>query len=353
VTFFCVALLLVVKTFTLMILFFLGLLLAGSLFPLVKRLHQRGIPKFVSLAAIVVVIIAAVLVLALVLIPSVFTQIMDLLQNLPRFQNAVLEHIPHKSPFRAMFENIFHSSASIDSEKVLNFALFFTNEILKGVTEFLLVLIFCIYILVDQKRGYQWVRDFFTAPTRAKLDQTLRETSEIVIGYVTAQFVTSVLAGLYTYVVLRFLNVPAALTLGFLAAVFDVLPVLGFFLSVIPAVLLSIAVSPTTGLMTFVAYLLYHAFEVYVLVPMIYGNRMKVSSLVVLVALLAAGYLGGVLPAIAILPVVASYPIIERIWLTPYLDRRIIERHASSNTALAAAPATPNAVTEGINFVKD
>lgn len=330
-TFYVLALLLVVKTFKLMILFFLGLLLAGSLFPLVNLLKRKGVPKVVSLIGIVAIIVAGVLTLALVLIPSVFTQLTDLLSHLPKFQDAVLGHVPRKSPFRPIFENAFNASANVNSEKALGYALYFTNEILRGVTEFLLVLIFCVYILVDQNRAYHWVRDFFSAPTRAKLDQTLHETSEIVVGYVTAQFVTSLLAGFYIYIVLRLLDVPGALTLAFLAAIFDVLPVLGFFLAVIPAVLLSVAVSPTTGLITFIAYSLYHAFESYMLVPMIYGSRMKISSLVVLVALLAAGYLGGVLPAIAILPVVASYPIIERIWLSPYLDKRIIERHAATS----------------------
>jgi predicted PurR-regulated permease PerM len=331
ITFFLLALAVIVQTFKLIILFFLGTLLAGSLFPVVNKLEKKGIPKFVSIGLVAAAIIALVLVMALVLIPSVFTQITDLLQRLPKMQNAVLQHIPSRSPFHPLFENLFKSSEHVDNEKMLTYALYFTNETLRGVGEFLLVLIFCIYILVDQNRAYKWVRDFFKAPVRQKLDQTLDETSDIVIGYVTAQFVTSVLAGVYIYAVMRILHVPAALTLGFLAAIFDVLPVLGFFLALIPAVLLSLVVSPTTGLITFVAYLLYHVFEGYVLVPMIYGNRMKVSSLVVLLALLAAGYLGGVLPAIAILPIVASYPIIERIWLSPYLDRKVLERHSSTD----------------------
>jgi predicted PurR-regulated permease PerM len=338
-TFFGLALLLVVKGFTLMILFFLGLLLAGSLFPLVNNLQRKGIPKFVSIAMIVLAIVAFVLAMALILIPSVFTQVTDLLQHLPKLQNAVMEHIPRRSPFRPIFDNMFKNSAALDSERILTYALFLTNQLLRGVAEFLLVLIFCIYILVDQNRGYQWLRDFFTAPTRAKLDQTLAETSEIVVGYVTAQFVTATCAGLYVYAVMTWLNVPGALTLAFLAGIFDVLPVLGFVMALIPAVLLSLAVSPSTSLITLAAYLLYHAFEVYVLVPMIYGSRMKVSSLVVLVALLAAGFLGGVLAAIAILPVVASYPIIERIWLSPFLDRRIIERHSATTAATLETPA--------------
>ena len=63
------------------------------------------------------------------------------------------------------------------------------------------------------------------------------------------------------------------------------------------------------------------------IVPLVYGKKLRVSSFVVFVALLAAGLIGGVEGAIVVLPIVASYPIIERIWLKPYLRRETIAVH--------------------------
>ncbi|RYZ85920.1 MAG: AI-2E family transporter, partial [Proteobacteria bacterium] len=211
----------------------------------------------------------------------------------------------------------------------LGSALVYVNEMMKGLLEFFLVLVFCIYILVDQGKAYRWLRNFFKGPTRLKIERTTNEMSDVVIGYVTAQFVTSAFAGVYTYVALSLLGVPLALTLAFMAAIFDVLPVLGFFFAVVPAILLAMTVSPAAAFGTVAVYLVYHAIENYLIIPMIYGSRMKMSSLVVLLSLLAAGALGGVLPMILILPIVASYPIIEEIWLRPYLGDRVVEEHAS------------------------
>jgi len=36
---------------------------------------------------------------------------------------------------------------------------------------------------------------------------------------------------------------------------------------------------------------------------------------------------GGVVGAIAILPLIASYSVIEKIWLKPYLERATIKKH--------------------------
>jgi predicted PurR-regulated permease PerM len=50
--------------------------------------------------------------------------------------------------------------------------------------------------------------------------------------------------------------------------------------------------------------------------------------LTVLVSCLAAGLVAGVLGVILVLPIVASYPILERIWLQPYLVRGTAQKHA-------------------------
>jgi hypothetical protein len=42
---------------------------------------------------------------------------------------------------------------------------------------------------------------------------------------------------------------------------------------------------------------------------------------------LAAGFLAGIEGAISILPIVASYPVIEKIWLRRYVGQEAIEEH--------------------------
>jgi predicted PurR-regulated permease PerM len=86
-------------------------------------------------------------------------------------------------------------------------------------------------------------------------------------------------------------------------------------------------VSPSTSLAVAGLYLLYHGIENYLIVPWIYGNRLRVSGLAVLLALLVGSILAGILGAIAVLPVVASYPIIERIWLVDFLGRGVVQKH--------------------------
>lgn len=68
------------------------------------------------------------------------------------------------------------------------------------------------------------------------------------------------------------------------------------------------------------------------LVPRVYGNRLELSSLAVLLALAAGATLNGVMGAVLILPLVAAYPVIERYWLRGYLGPDVAKDHSSALT---------------------
>ena len=93
--------------------------------------------------------------------------------------------------------------------------------------------------------------------------------------------------------------------------------------------------STSTALIVLMAYVAYHAFENYFLVPLVYGKRLRLSSLAVLVSLLVGGLLYGIMGAIAILPIIASYPIIEKYWLEDYLGRTVVDDHKKADQITA------------------
>jgi predicted PurR-regulated permease PerM len=145
--------------------------------------------------------------------------------------------------------------------------------------------------------------------------------------------VTSFLLGAFALVVLTVFHVPAAVPLAFLAAICDVIPILGVIISTLPAVLLALTVSPAAAVSVLLLYAVYHVIENYVIVPKVYGRRLSLSTLAVLVAIVVGGSLYGVLGAVLVLPLVAAYPIIERIWLHEYLSEEVLKDHAALEQA--------------------
>ena len=83
-------------------------------------------------------------------------------------------------------------------------------------------------------------------------------------------------------------------------------------------------------------YLAYHFIENYLIAPRVYGGRLRLSNLAVLLAFAVGAELGGVIGAVLALPVAAVYPTIERHWLRrPFGDHVVQEHNAIEGRANA------------------
>ncbi len=337
VVFAVVAGVILMKIFTIGLLIFLGFILAVSLEPIVQKLKKHGFSKGLAVTTIALSMTGIIGLISLVLIPSIYNQVTTLIQSLPVLRTDILINLPSDNIIRKVLGDALKNPKIPSPDILVTHAFSFVNIVFESLSEIFLVLIFSIYLLLDGKRAFKWFCDFFSSPVRTKLVATGKETTIVVHAYVRAQLLTSLLGAISSYFILKPLNVPGALTLSVLAGLLDVLPVIGFFLAVIPAMLLALSISPGTAGAVLALYLLYHTVENYFVVPYVYGNSLKVSSLVILAALLIAGSLGGVLAAMAILPVVASYPIIERIWLVKYLGRQVVTKHSEATEATEVA----------------
>jgi predicted PurR-regulated permease PerM len=128
----------------------------------------------------------------------------------------------------------------------------------------------------------------------------------IVGGYIRGQVVTSALMTLFAFVLLTIAGVEGAVALAVFAGVADVLPYIGVFLSVGPAVLATMSHGLVWTLVVLGAMLMYEELESRLLIPRIYGRALRLPSSMVILALLAGGVIGGILGALLSLPVAAA-----------------------------------------------
>ena len=262
-------------------------------------------------------------------LPALVTQSVDLYQHFRGYRQTVAHRLQQEYPVLASaVDQVFEVPSSPDVAKSLKQPLAWGRVVIQISEAVILTVALAFYFLIDGKRTYAWLLAYVPRRHRRKMALTMPEVSDVVRAYMQGQAITSAIAGLFALAVLSALRVPAAFPLALLVAVCDVLPILGVFISTIPAVLFALAVSPLTAAAVLVSYLLYHAFENYVIIPRVYGKRLRLSTLVVLVALVVGGTLGGVVGAVLILPFVAAYPIVERIWLHAYLRDEVVADHA-------------------------
>lgn len=316
-----------IRLTSLLELLFLALLLAISLAPLLTWLERRGWPRWIGLVVAALLLFGSALLFFGVLVPMIGKQAGALVGNLPQLRDQLVARLPATGPLREAANNLFGSSIFSNPEPLVKQVGAWAGLALAAVARFFLMLIVAIYFLADGKRVSSWLIAFLPPLQRSKTEIAFAEITSVVSHYIAGQIITSVLCGIYAFAVLAFLHVPNAAALAALAAVLDVLPLIGFFLFTIPAVAVACTVSPSAALIVAVLYIAYKFAEDYFIVPLVYGNALKLSTLTVLLACLIAGSIAGVIGIIVVLPIVASYPVIERVWLRPRLEADTVARH--------------------------
>jgi predicted PurR-regulated permease PerM len=125
-------------------------------------------------------------------------------------------------------------------------------------------------------------------------------------GFVTGNLLVSLLAGLLATVLLLATGVPYALPLGIFVVVLELVPYLGPAVVTIVLTLIGLTQGVIPGLVILGVLVAYHLLEGHTLRPLIYGRALKLSPLVVIIAILLGTELAGILGALAAMPVAGA-----------------------------------------------
>ncbi len=166
--------------------------------------------------------------------------------------------------------------------------------------------VLAIYFIADGERTRGFLFAVFPRRFHVRLARVLLNLETIVGGYLRGQVITSLAIGVFTFGLLSIARVPNAIALAAFAALTDVIPFVGGLLATTPAVLVSLSRSGVVTVIVLCAMIGYQEFESRVIVPRVYGRALRLSSAVVVLALLAGGKLGGVIGALLALPIAAA-----------------------------------------------
>ncbi|MEP6652437.1 MAG: AI-2E family transporter [Myxococcales bacterium] len=320
----------VVRLWPEFVLLLIAVVLALALHPVVDWLERKGLGRGTAILLIAVALVTMIVGFLTLMTTSLAEQISRLVSNFPDFRARVEHRLPGKYPvLKRIVDEIFALPNSPELAAHLKRPLALGTSVLAGALSMFFAMIMTLYLLMDGKRLYAWLIAYVPRKHRDKMAVTADEVSVVVQAYVRGQVITSALFTVYVAIILTAFKVPAALPLALLAGICDVIPVVGIIIATAPGAVLAFTVSPMAGLMVTLLYGIYHAVESYYIVPRVYGSRLRLSTLAVLLALMVGSALQGLVGAILILPVVAAYPIIERIWLTRYLSPEVIKDHGA------------------------
>ena len=177
--------------------------------------------------------------------------------------------------------------------------------VLGGIIGFLTILIVTFYLLVDSWTIHRTFLRLFPFGERARVDAITRAITVKVSAWLGGQLFLAGVIGLTSAIGLWALGIPFFYVLALIAAIGELIPVVGPILAAVPAVAVALTVSPQAALFVVIFFVVQQQFENHILVPKVMSRQVGVSAVVVIVALLIGGNLLGIVGALLAVPTAA------------------------------------------------
>jgi predicted PurR-regulated permease PerM len=174
-----------------------------------------------------------------------------------------------------------------------------------GIFGFVTILILTFYLLVEAESILSMFVRLFPRRRRSRVEAVSREITRKVSAWLGGQLLLAAIIGTTAAIGLGLLGVPYFYVLAVVAAVGEVIPVVGPILAAIPGIAVAFAESGTLALWVGLFYLAQQQLENHVLVPKLMERQVGVSPVTVIVALLIGSAVLGVVGALLAVPTAA------------------------------------------------
>ncbi len=304
--------------------FLVAFILSYAINPLVQKLQDKAHIR--HWVAILLVYLSTGLMIGLILwwlIPLVWEQLQSAWKYVPTaidyynntFRSWVRSHTPIRLPAMQVRDM---SKGLVDFLKenynITDVRSFFTNLILSGMSVInvagivVLVPILMFYFLYNWDERLIKIRHMIPNRYILSVYRIAKECDEALMSFIKGQILVMVLLGMVYAVQLQLIGLKVGLIIGMMAGIASFVPYLGFTLGFIAAIiagLFQFGVDWVHLVLIVGAFMVGQAVEGYILQPLLLGDKIGLSPLWVMFAVLAGASLAGIAGMLIALPLAA------------------------------------------------
>ncbi|HEL2739047.1 TPA: AI-2E family transporter [Streptococcus suis] len=307
----------------------LPMLLTGLLYyllnPIVDWLEKYKISRTAAIS-VLFVLIGLLLVWGLaVAIPSIQEQVTSFAQNLPSNIQKIESHVTtlleneQFEQFRPTALEMLNkvndqiiSYAQKFSSSAVNWASSLISTASQIIVAILIMPFILFYLLRDGQQLNAHVTQYLPTKWRSSVSKVLTDVNAQLSNYVRGQVTVAIIVALMFSVMFSLIGLSYPVTLGVMAGFLNLIPYLGSFLAMIPAVILGLIAGPVMLIKVLIVFMVEQTIEGRFVTPLIIGSSLSIHPITILFVLLTAGQMYGVLGVLLGIPIYASIKVVVK-----------------------------------------
>ena len=305
----------------------LPIILAGILYylmnPTVDYLERKGIKRIYSIFGLFILVVGLIVWGVVVIIPKIQEQSMSFADNLPGYltiiENKVNEILSDpifsqvQEQIEASNEKLISSLTDIvqnlSRSTIQNLGSFF-GAVATIVLAVITMPFILFYLLKDGRKLAPYFVKFLPTKMRQPSLVVLKEMNDQVSSYIRGQLTVAFAVAVMFMIGFSIIGLDYAITLGIAAGFLNLIPYLGSFLAMIPAVFLGIVGGPVLLIQVLIVFVIEQTIEGRLISPLVLGNELSIHPVTILLVLLTSGKLFGLVGVILGIPVYAAAKVV-------------------------------------------
>lgn len=325
----------------------LPMILTGLLYyllnPMVDWMEKHKISRTIGISILFVLIVLLIVWGLAVAIPSIQEQATSFAQNLPtniqkiesritgllqdqrfeQFRPTALEVLNKVNDQIVTFAQKFSSSA-------VNWASNLISTASQIVVAVLIMPFILFYLLRDGQYLNKHITQYLPTKWREPIGTVLSDVNSQLSNYVRGQVTVAIIVAIMFSVMFSIIGLSYPITLGVMAGFLNLIPYLGSFLAMIPAIILSLIAGPIMLIKVLVVFMIEQTIEGRFVTPLIIGSSLSIHPITILFVLLTAGQMYGVLGVLLGIPIYASIKVLVKAIFEWYKDHSALYNEESN-----------------------
>ncbi|HFI0267363.1 TPA: AI-2E family transporter [Streptococcus suis] len=307
----------------------LPMILTGLLYyllnPMVDWMEKHKISRTVGISILFVLISLLIIWGLAVAIPSIQEQVTSFAQNLPsniqKIEGQVTgllqdQRFEQFRPTALEMLNKVNDQVVAYAQKFSSSAVNWASNLISTASQIIVAILIMPFILFYLLRDGQYLNKHITQylPTkwREPIGIVLSDVNGQLSNYVRGQVTVAIIVALMFSVMFSIIGLSYPITLGVMAGFLNLIPYLGSFLAMIPAVILGLIAGPIMLIKVLVVFMIEQTIEGRFVTPLIIGSSLSIHPITILFVLLTAGQMYGVLGVLLGIPIYASIKVLVK-----------------------------------------
>lgn len=304
----------------------------------------KTLKRPVSMLIALVLVFGVIVIAGIIIVPQVASGLESLAEALPGAMDRLQDWISTNANKIDIVENLMNK-IDIDLDSVgrelantakgwatamLDSGFSTVSNIVNGIFEFVIGLVFAIYILLQKEKlgrqGKQIVYATFTEKTADKIMYITGMTRDVFKGFISGQCVDGIINAILFFIILTILGIPYAIMLSIFTGFMALIPIIGSFIGAGVGIIIVLIMDPSQVLYFIIMYIIVQQIDGNVIYPLIAGNSMGLPSIWVLMAVTVGGSMMGILGMIVFIPICSVLYQLTRHYVLRRLDDNDVDK---------------------------